>query len=205
MDAVCVARCAGNALIIIYAHCFFLYFFVSLQRILYSKRTLTPTKKVTKEDFLKTKQDVEEILVLFRDFVAQNRPQLDIEKVATGETWFGTAALERNLCDEIKTVDDVVTEYIDDGFDVLEIEYRPPAQETPLGRLLQPASRTNNSRSGSSSNMVESAIQWLARTVADSVRNELSDGFVRGSMTNIPIQERYRAQDDSADRIRSQD
>jgi len=43
---------------------------------------------VTKEDFLKSKQDVEEILVLFRDFVAQQRPQLDIESVATGETWF---------------------------------------------------------------------------------------------------------------------
>lgn len=148
---------------------------------------------------------MEEILVLFRDFVAQNRPQLDIEKVATGETWFGTAALERNLCDEIKTVDDIVTEYIDDSFDVLEIEYRPPAQETPLGRLLQPASRMTNSRSGSSSNMVESAIQWLVRTVVDTVRNELSDGVVRGSTTTIPIQERYRAQDDSADRIRSQD
>jgi serine protease SohB len=63
-----------------------------------SKRTLTPTKKVTKEDFQKTKEDVEDILVLFRDFVAENRPQLDIDTVATGETWFGTAALERKLC-----------------------------------------------------------------------------------------------------------
>ena len=148
---------------------------------------------------------MEEILVLFRDFVAENRPQLDIEKVATGETWFGTAALERNLCDEIKTVDDVVTEYIDDGFDVLEIEYKPPVQETPLGRLLQPASTTTSSSGSGSRNMMESAIQWLTRTVADAIRNELSDGIVRGSATTIPIQERYRVQDDSADRIRSQE
>jgi ClpP class serine protease len=164
---------------------------------------LTATKKVTKEDVLKTKEEVEEILILFRDFVAQNRPQLDIEKVATGETWFGTAALERNLCDEIKTVDDIVTEYIDIGYDVLEIEYQPPVQETPLGRLLQPASTTNTISSKHNNNVAESAIQWLVRTAANAIRNELSDGLT--SKTNLPIQERYRVQDDRADRVRSQD
>jgi serine protease SohB len=65
---------------------------------LYSKRTLTPTKKVTKEDYQKSKQDIEEVFGLFRDFVKENRPKLDIDEVATGETWFGTAALERKLC-----------------------------------------------------------------------------------------------------------
>jgi serine protease SohB len=53
---------------------------------------------VTKEDFQKSKEDIEGVFNLFRDFVQENRPQLDIEKVATGETWFGTAALERGLC-----------------------------------------------------------------------------------------------------------
>jgi serine protease SohB len=64
----------------------------------FSKRTLTPTKKVTKEDYQKSKDDIENVFGLFRDFVQENRPQLDIEQVATGETWFGTAALERRLC-----------------------------------------------------------------------------------------------------------
>jgi ClpP class serine protease len=63
-----------------------------------SKRTLTPFKKVTSEDLQKSKQDIEDVFNLFRDFVAQNRPQLNIDKVATGETWFGTSALELNLC-----------------------------------------------------------------------------------------------------------
>ena len=163
---------------------------------------MTPTKKVTREDVVKTKEEVEEILTLFRDFVAQNRPQLDIEKVATGETWFGTAALERNLCDEIKTVDDVVTEYIDNGYGVLEIQYQPPVQETALGRLLQPASTTNTVNSKNNNNVAELAIQWLVRISANAIRSELSDGLT--STTNLPIQERYRAQDDSADRVRSQ-
>merc|ERR1712151_856818 len=34
------------------------------------KRTVTPTKKVTKEDLSKTKEDIENVLGLFRDFVA---------------------------------------------------------------------------------------------------------------------------------------
>lgn len=68
-----------------------------------SKRTLTPTKKVTKEDYQKSKEDIESVFNLFRDFVRENRPQLDIEKVATGETWFGTAALERGLCKSLSS------------------------------------------------------------------------------------------------------
>lgn len=65
---------------------------------LISKRTLTPTKKVTKDDIAKTKADLEDVLVLFRGFVAENRPSLDIDKVATGETWFGEDALKMGLC-----------------------------------------------------------------------------------------------------------
>jgi ClpP class serine protease len=52
----------------------------------------------------KSKQDIEDIFNLFRDFVAKNRPQLDIDKVATGETWFGTAALDLNLCTFLLTL-----------------------------------------------------------------------------------------------------
>ena len=48
------------------------------------KRTITPTKKVTKEDFDKTQEDVEGILTLFKQFVHQNRPSLAIDEVATG-------------------------------------------------------------------------------------------------------------------------
>ena len=70
---------------------------------------LTPTKEITKEDLKKPEEDIGEIFELFRGWVAQNRPQLDIDAVATGETWFGPAALEMGLCDEIRTVDDLLT------------------------------------------------------------------------------------------------
>lgn len=50
------------------------------------------------------------MLVLFKSFVASQRPGLVIDEVATGETWFGADALARGLCDELKTTDDVLLE-----------------------------------------------------------------------------------------------
>ena len=162
------------------------------------KRTLTPTKKVTKEDFAKTKQDVEEILVLFRDFVAENRPQLDMDKVATGETWFGSAALDRKLCDEIKTVDDVIMEAVGDGYDVYDVEYVPPV-DTVFGRLT-PASATV-STAEADSGLIGEGVRWLVRTIATEIKAELGKEI----NVNKPLQERYMVQDNTADRIKSLD
>ena len=36
----------------------------------------------------------------------QHRPGVDIDQVATGETWYGTRALEKNLVDELMTSDE---------------------------------------------------------------------------------------------------
>jgi signal peptide peptidase SppA len=160
------------------------------------KRTLTPTKKVTKEDYQKTKEDIEDILVLFRDFVAERRPALNIDEVATGETWLGTAALERGLCDEIKTVDDVLTDYVDAGYDVFEVKYDPPPARQ-FGRLL-PATAEAES-------VVGLGARWLVRTVARAVSEELGASDLRSSDSlSKPIEQRYMALDDAADRIRSQ-
>ena len=79
------------------------------------KRTLTPTKKVDPADEKKLKQDIEQILKLFKTFVATNRPSVDIEKIATGETWFGADALKRGLCDELRTTDDVLLDRPEEG------------------------------------------------------------------------------------------
>lgn len=87
------------------------------------KRTLTPTKKVDPADEKKLKQDIEQILKLFKTFVATNRPSVDIEKIATGETWFGPDALERNMVDELATVDDVLLRHVDAGAQVFGVKY----------------------------------------------------------------------------------
>lgn len=98
------------------------------------KRTLTPFKKPTEEDFNKNKQDIEQVLVLFKDFVAQNRPKLNIEEVATGETWFGPDALQRGLIDELKTLDDVLLGMFEAGADIFSVAYTPP--QPPIAQLL---------------------------------------------------------------------
>jgi ClpP class serine protease len=125
-------------------------------------------KKVTKEDLAKSKEDIEDVLKLFKTFVKENRPSLDIDKVATGETWFGTDALALNLCDEIQTVDDVVTEYVDKGYTVFDVKYEPPEQQLGLERLL-PVGGTN------ANNVVSRAVRWLARTVASEFTSQVHD------------------------------
>lgn len=70
------------------------------------KRTLTMFGKNTDEDRAKFQEDIEDIHQLFKSFVAQNRPQVDIDQVATGEHWYGTRALEHQLVDELLTSDD---------------------------------------------------------------------------------------------------
>lgn len=70
------------------------------------KRTVTMFGENTDSDRAKFKQELEETHGLFKNFVADHRPSLDIDKVATGEHWHGTQALELGLVDELRTSDD---------------------------------------------------------------------------------------------------
>ncbi|TMN33007.1 protease SohB [Pseudoalteromonas sp. S2755] len=72
------------------------------------KRTLTLFGENTDKGREKFKEEIEETHGLFKHFVSDNRTELDIEKVATGEHWFGTQALELKLVDEISTSDDLL-------------------------------------------------------------------------------------------------
>lgn len=100
------------------------------------KRTLTPTKKPSDEDFVKTKADIEQVLVLFKDWVKTQRPSLDIDAVATGETWFGPDALERKLVDELITSDDVLLQKFDEGCEIFSVKFEEPKKGGALGSLL---------------------------------------------------------------------
>ena len=70
------------------------------------KRTLTMFGENTDAGRAKFIEELEETHVLFKDFVRERRPSLDIDKVATGEHWFGLKAKELGLVDEIQTSDD---------------------------------------------------------------------------------------------------
>lgn len=72
------------------------------------KRTLTLFGENTEQGREKFREDLNETHLLFKQFVHQMRPSLDIDSVATGEHWFGTQALEKGLVDAIGTSDDLI-------------------------------------------------------------------------------------------------
>jgi len=72
------------------------------------KRTVTILGENTEKGKQKFQQELDETHKLFKQFVAQHRPHLDVDRVATGEHWFGQQALQLNLVDEILTSDDVL-------------------------------------------------------------------------------------------------
>ncbi|WP_371189137.1 protease SohB [Thalassotalea maritima] len=72
------------------------------------KRTLTMFGENTDKGREKFIEELEDTHELFKQFVSEHRPSLDISKVATGEHWFGIRAKELGLVDEIQTSDDYV-------------------------------------------------------------------------------------------------
>ena len=87
------------------------------------KRTVTIFGENTEKGKQKFQQELEETHDLFKQFVAQNRPHLDVEKIATGEHWFGQPALALGLIDEIATSDDVILQAIKEK-SVLELQFK---------------------------------------------------------------------------------
>jgi len=89
------------------------------------KRTLTMLGENTDEGREKFKQDLEDTHDLFKRFVSSQRPQLDIESIATGETWYGSEALENNLVDSVMTSDAYLVSHYDKA-DVIQVTYKQP-------------------------------------------------------------------------------
>jgi serine protease SohB len=98
------------------------------------KRTLTMFGKNTDEGRAKLQQEVEDIHELFKGQIREHRPQVDLERVATGEHWYGLRALELKLIDEIKTSDDLLLDAAQQ-FDLYHVAYkrRRAWQERVLG------------------------------------------------------------------------
>lgn len=73
------------------------------------KRTVTMFGKNTDADRQKLKEELDDVHALFKSAVSRYRPDLDLDKVATGEHWYGTRALELGLADEVRTSDELLT------------------------------------------------------------------------------------------------
>jgi serine protease SohB len=86
------------------------------------KRTLTLFGENTEQGREKFREDLNETHELFKQFVHQQRPSLDIDSVATGEHWFGTQAKDKGLIDAIGTSDDLLIAEID-NHEVIAVRY----------------------------------------------------------------------------------
>ncbi|MGA0805222.1 MAG: protease SohB [Pseudohongiellaceae bacterium] len=74
------------------------------------KRTLTTFGENTDKDRAKVQEEVDEMHELFKRFILENRPGMDMAAIATGEVWTGLQALERGLIDAVDTSDEWITD-----------------------------------------------------------------------------------------------
>ncbi|MEZ5597157.1 MAG: protease SohB [Pseudomonadales bacterium] len=111
------------------------------------KRTLTVFGRNTEEGRQKFIEELEDTHALFKEFVSENRPDLDMDAIATGEAWYGRRAIDLRLVDELCTSDEYVTRACEDRdvFEVRWVEHRRPIDRLMselrgmtdrLGRLL---------------------------------------------------------------------
>ena len=86
------------------------------------KRTITMFGETTPAGRKKFKEHLEDIHILFKDHIKKFRPNLDMKKIATGETWEGVKALEVGLVDEISTSDQYLLN-LSKKHEIFEISY----------------------------------------------------------------------------------
>lgn len=87
------------------------------------KRTLTVFGKNTSEGREKFQTEINEVHELFKSFVKNNRAQVNIDEVATGEHWFAAQCIEKNLIDKLQTSDDYLLSKKNE-FDIYELDYK---------------------------------------------------------------------------------
>lgn len=86
------------------------------------KRTLTIFGENTDRGRQKFREELDETHALFKAFVHDNRPALDLDTVATGEIWYGRQAVEVGLIDRISTSDGLL-QSLAEARDLLSVRY----------------------------------------------------------------------------------
>jgi serine protease SohB len=100
------------------------------------KRTVTMFGENTDEDRAKLKEELEDVHALFKEAVAKYRPGLDLEKIATGEHWYGSRALALGLADVLKTSDELLSERAGER-EIYSVAYKikQPLQKRLMGGI----------------------------------------------------------------------
>lgn len=87
------------------------------------KRTLTLFGKNTSEGREKLQEEINDTHELFKSFVKNHRENVVIDAVATGEHWYATQCIEKNLVDHLQTSDDYLLNKKDE-YDIYEIAFK---------------------------------------------------------------------------------
>jgi len=89
------------------------------------KRTISPLGEITDKGKKKFLEELEDAHRVFKDFIAEHRPGLEMEKIATGEAWNGVQALPLKLVDELKTSDEYLLALSEEA-DLFRVDYEIP-------------------------------------------------------------------------------
>ena len=106
------------------------------------KRTLTLLGENTEKGRQKFQEDLEKIHIVFRNYVLENRRQIDIDSVATGEHWLAKEAYTHHLIDGLTTSDEYLVEKMN-YFNLFKIAVH--AKASLINKLLKPAMSFFNS------------------------------------------------------------
>lgn len=105
------------------------------------KRTLTVFGPNTDKGRKKFVEDLELIHESFKNAIINNRQQIDIEKVSTGEHWLAKDAFELRLVDKLITSDEYIIDSLT-NFNVYIVKYKTKA--SIASKLLKPAASLLN-------------------------------------------------------------
>lgn len=100
------------------------------------KRSVSFLGEITPEGREHFEKKIQGTHVLFKEFVKELRPKLDLEEVATGDHWYGTEALELGLVDRLMTSD----EYLESHYDTYQVlKISTPEKKSFIHKISQAA------------------------------------------------------------------
>lgn len=88
------------------------------------KRNVTPYEDPTEEGVENLKESLKKVHDMFKANVKTRRPEIDVEKVGEGDTYFGQDALDNKLIDDFGTANEIIQGYLEDNALVYKIEYK---------------------------------------------------------------------------------
>lgn len=100
------------------------------------KSTLNIFSKNTDHGRKKFIETLEQTHTLFKNFINENRTNIDTQKVCTGEYWYAKDALNLNLIDKIQTCDDYILELLDKK-NIYEINIKETPFKNKLGENIK--------------------------------------------------------------------